>query len=459
MKKGTKLGALLLLAGSAIAMASCGQHLEGTAGAVAEASKLTKAQLMEKSKAEFEAQPGEKFKVVGLTSALQKVATAVAKQCDWIKYGTENDNVDVNNGYKDAALLTALQTAENAYFADYVLAQDARSFGMLVEDGILHNYSPVKKERTELGLAAEDAMPLKGIHFNKLFWTNTNFEKVNNFKLHNIWQMTKSAKAASKTDAIEKVSFQSPATEQINMSFLLSALAPKEQKRIEAAYEKYFGKKWAATGSYTSAGEQWVYEFVETISRWHSSDGTAMKETQVRDDWDAGIVYYGAFAKMKDAVSKNYAVDINGDGDKTDEGVTVTCDGKTYTYNEAAVNAMATVKWDWKIDGFNGFMYCMDSQIINNAKFPFTAALFARVLLEEETYTGAVYNAALSADGKTPVNQYGYYYPGTASTAFKYAPGDWTKEEHKAAEINEDFDYLKDVKETTVNSILAKITA
>ncbi len=459
MKKGTKLGVLLILAGSAIAMSSCGttEKLEGTALAASEASKMTLDELKVESKKEFEAQPNEKFKVVGLTSALQKVATAVAAQCDWIHYGTENDNIDVNNSYKDAALLTALQAADKTYFADYVLAQDARSFATLVEDGILYNYSP--KDKAAIGLADEDCNPLKGIHFNKLFWTNTNFEAVNGFKLHNIWQMTTAAKDANKSDAITKVSFQSPETEQINMSFLLSALNDKEQDRIKAAYKNYFGEDWKASADYASAGEQWLYQFLDTITRWHSSDGTAMKETQIKDDWAAGIVYYGAFAKMKDAVGKTYAVDLNGNGNTTDEGVTVVCDGQTYTYNEASVNAMTTVKWDWAIDGFNGFMYCMDSQIINNAKFPYTAALFARVLLEESTYTAAIYNKnTADADGN-PANQYGYYYPGTASSSFKYAKGDWTKEQHKAKELNEDFDYLKNVKTATVNKIIAKVTA
>lgn len=464
MKKGKKLGAIILLAGSAIAMASCGETKSETELAVEQASTMTLAELKEKSKAEFEAKPNEKFKVVGLTSALQKVAASVAAQCDWIKYKTgadgavgENDNIDVNNGYKDAALLEALQSADNAYVADYVLAQDARSFSTLVEDGILYNYSPADKDA--IGLLDEDTNPLKGIHFNKLFWTNTNFEAVNGFKLHNIWQMTTAAKTANKSDAITKVSFQSPETEQINMSFLVSVLNESEQDRIKTAYKNYFGTDWVANGNYKTAGEQWLDQFLDTISRWHSSDGTAMKETQLKDDWQAGYVYYGAFAKMKDAVGKKYTVDLNGDGDTDDTGIEVVCDGTTYTYAEKDINAMTTVKWDWTIDGFNGFMYCMDSQIINNAKFPYTAALFARVLLEEETYKAAIFNTSTPGSNGEAGNQYGYYYPGTASSTFNYAKGDWTKEQHKAKEINEDFDYLKTVPSSTINSIITKVTA
>lgn len=475
MKKGTKLGALLLLAGSTIAMASCGpnQKLEGTAAAVADANKMTMEQLKAASKAEFEANTGKNFKVVGLTSVLVKVAKTIAADCDWITYGTHkevingkekdvedaNVNVNVNNSYKDYQLLTALNTADKSYFADYALVQDARSFSTYIEDGILHNYVP--SDADALGLKAEDRLPLKGIHFNKLFWTNTNFEKVNGFKLHNIWQMTTSAKSSGKADAITKVSFQTPTTEQINMSFLLSAMSEKEQPRIEAAAKKYFGADWKFDSSkYQSAGEQWMYEFLNTISRWHKSDGDTMKQTQLEADWNAGYVYYGAFAKMKDAVDKSYSVDIDGDGKKTNTAATVVCDGRTYTYDETQkVNAMTTVKWDWAIDGFNGFMYCMDSQIINQAKFPYTAALFARYVLEESTYRGGVFNASTPDANGDPANQYGYYYPGTASTQFKYAKGDWTKEQHIEREINEDYDYLKGVKISAVNSILATVAA
>lgn len=460
MKKGSKFASLLLLAGATVALTACNNNnkLTGTAAAVDSASKMTLAELEAASKKEWEENPNGKFKVVGLTSVLKSIATTVASKYEWLRYGTEDgtDNIDVNNSYKDYALLTALNAADRTYFADYALVQDARSFSTLIADGLLHNFVP-SDALTTIGLKEVDTLPLKGVHFNKLFWTNTNFEAVNGFKLHNIWQMTGSAKTAGKTDYISKVSFQTPVTEQINMSFLLSAMDDAEQARIEAAYEKYFGVKWNADGksTYASAGQQWVTEFVKNISRWHSSDGTAMKETQLKDDWKEGYVYYGAFAKMKDAVTKLYDVDLNGDGDTDDTGVTVVCDGTTYTYAETKINAMTTVKWDWKMDGFNGFMYCMDSEIINNAQYPYTACLFARIMLDEDSYTTAIYNAKNPDANGDPANQYGYYYPGTASSSFRYAEGDWTKEQHIANELNENYEYLSNVKISTVNSILA----
>ena len=439
-----------------------GDELTGTALDVKKASEMTLAELEAASKAEVEAHPNDKFKVVGLTSVLRSVASTVASKYEWLHYEYDKDakqdtpdsNINVNNSYKDYALLTALNTAESVYFADYALVQDARSFSTLLEDGIIHNYVP--KEYKEMGIKEEDTLPLKGVHFNKLFYTNTNFENVTHKKLYNIWQL---AGTSADADHLDKVSFQNPTTEQINMSFLVSAYAEENQERILKAYKDYYGKDWVASGDYTNAGQQWVAELIKNVTRWHGSDGTAMKETQLKDDWNAGYVYYGAFAKMKDAVGKSYPVDLNGNG-VVDTNVQITCDGKTYTYaDEAAVNAMATVKWDWEINGFNGFMYCMDSQIINNAKFPYTACLFARTMLEEQTYTTAIYNKSNPDAAGNPANQYGYYYPGTASADFRYAAGDWTKEQHIAKELNENFDYLKTVKISTVNNILALVSA
>jgi len=469
MKKKILIG-LSVIALASGALIGCGSQgggdeLTGTALDVKKASEMTLKELEEASKKEVEAHPNDKFKVVGLTSVLRSVASTVASKYDWLKYeydkekkaDTPDSNINVNNSYKDYALLTALNTAEDNYFADYALVQDARSFSTLIEDGILHNYVP-SDYKTALGLKEEDTLPLKGVHFNKLFYTNTNFENVTHKKLYNIWQL---AGTSADPDHLDKISFQSPTTEQINMSFLVSAYAESNQARILKAYKDYYGKDWACPEgkTYQNAGQQWVEELIGNITRWHGSDGTTMKETQLKDDWDAGYVYYGAFAKMKDAVGKNYKVDLNGDGEYT-TNVKVTCDGKEYTYaDENSVNAMDTVKWDWEINGFNGFMYCMDSEIINNAKFPYTACLFARTMLLQDTYTTAIYNKDNPDASGQPANQYGYYYPGTATADFRYAKGDWTKEQHIAKEINEDFNYLKTVKISTVNNILALVSA
>ena len=139
---------------------------------------------------------------------------------------------------------------------------------------------------------------------------------------------------------------------------------------------------------------------------------------------------------------------------------------------------MTTVKWDWAIEGFNGFMYTMDSQIINNAKHPYTACLYARSLLLQDVYTGMIFNKDLPgandtvtyswnttgnkvASDHTKVNQYGYYFPGkiTDASKFQYAKGDWTKEVHMQKELVENYDFLKTIKGSQVNAILALVSS
>ncbi len=449
------VSALLLTSGTLVA---CGdnaggddEELTGTALAVSKASKMTLEELEQASREEVEAQPGQQFKVVGLTSVLKSVAKTVAGKYDWLKYTEgkeEGDNINVNNGYKDYQLLTALDTAERQYFADYALAQDARSFSDYLEDGILFNYVP--SDVDALGLPEEGKTPLFGVHFNKLFWTNSNFTHITGKTLHNIWQL---AGTDADPEHLDKLSFQKPDTEQINMSFLVSAYAEENQDRILKAYKSYYGKDWEQSGDYQNAGQQWVAELIKNVTRWHTSDGTAMKETQLKDDWNAGYVYYGAFAKMKDAVGKFYAIE----GQDTDPILKdlVIKEGE----NAGKICAMDTVKWDWEIEGFNGFMYCMDSQIINNAKFPYTACLFARTMLEQETYTTAIYNSKNPDAQGNPANQYGYYYPGKADSTFRYAKGDWTKETHMEKELNENYEYLKNVRKSTINAILTMVSS
>lgn len=434
--------ALVMVCSSVFALAACGpqEELEGTAAIVAEASKMTLEQLKAASKKEME-ESNDTFKVVGLTSVLAKTLTAFQAEYDWVT----TSNSTCKNDYKDYQLLQALDTAENSYFADFALVQDVRSIAA-VDGELLHNYVP--SDYKELGLTDNDIQPLKGIYFNKLFWTNSNFTNITGKTLHNIWQL---AGTSADPDHISNVSFQTAATEQINMSFLLSCEAPENQERIETAYKNYYGVDWSST-EYASAGQQWVTEFIANISRFHSSDGTAMKETQLKNDWKAGYVYYGAFAKMKDAVGKYYTVDGQADDAILKDLIETSGD------NAGKINAMKTVKWDWEIDGFNGFMYAMCSQIVNNAKHPYTACLYARYLVTLQAYEGAIYNKKLpAADGSTgtPVNQYGYYSP--ASNSITYAQGDWTRDVHIQNELLENYSYLKSTKITQVNRILGLI--
>ena len=437
MKKALTIMCASLLSLGVVSMVSCNSTSgtgNETADVVAKASKMSLKELEEAAKAEMEAS-NDTFKVVGLTSTLARGLKKFCEIYTWLPA----EKTYCNNGYKDYQLLTALDQAEQTYFADFALVQDARSLADYAESGILHNYVP--SDYAEMGLAEKDTLPLKGIHFNKIFFVN----KTLGVDLHNIWQL-----AGRDTDEghLDNLSFQSPVTEQINMSFLLSLYDEANAPKLAAAYKKYYGKDFATSDwkdkdgkeLYTSIGDCYVTTFINNISVFHSSDGTAMKATQCQEVKVEGkdpFVYYGAFAKMKDAAGRNYDLDK---------------DGKEET------NAMTTVGWDLAIEGFNGFMYTMYSQIVNNAKHPYTACLYARFILTPEFYTSVMYSDSTPNKAGQASNMYGYYYP-CASTTVGVNDNDWTKETWMQKSIIEDYNYLKTVKTAQITKIQSLIVS
>ncbi len=437
MKKALTIMCASLLSLGVVSMVGCNSTSgtgNETADVVAKASKMSLKELEEAAKAEMEAS-NDTFKVVGLTSTLARGLKKFCEIYTWLPA----EKTYCNNGYKDYQLLTALDQAEQTYFADFALVQDARSLADYAESGILHNYVP--SDYAEMGLAEKDTLPLKGIHFNKIFFVN----KTLGVDLHNIWQL-----AGRDTDEghLDNLSFQSPVTEQINMSFLLSLYDEANAPKLAAAYKKYYGKDFATSDwkddkgneLYTTIGDCYVTTFINNIKVFHSSDGTAMKETQCKEVKVEGkdpFVYYGAFAKMKDAAGKTY--DLDGDGTKE-------------------TNAMTTVGWDLAIEGFNGFMYTMYSQIVNNAKHPYTACLYARFILTPEFYTSVMYSDSTPNKAGQAANMYGYYYPCT-STTVGVNDNDWTKETWMQKSIIEDYNYLKTVKTAQITKIQSLIVS
>lgn len=437
MKKALTIMCASLLSLGVVSMVGCNSTSgtgNETADVVAKASKMSLKELEEAAKAEMEAS-NDTFKVVGLTSTLARGLKKFCEIYTWLPA----EKTYCNNGYKDYQLLTALDQAEQTYFADFALVQDARSLADYAESGILHNYVP--SDYAEMGLAEKDTLPLKGIHFNKIFFVN----KTLGVDLHNIWQL---AGRDTDKDHLDNLSFQSPVTEQINMSFLLSLYDEANAPKLAAAYKKYYGKDFATSDwkddkgkeLYTTIGDCYVTTFINNIKVFHSSDGTAMKATQCQEVKVEGkdpFVYYGAFAKMKDAAAKNYDLDK---------------DGKEET------NAMTTVGWDLAIEGFNGFMYTMYSQIVNNAKHPYTACLYARFILTPEFYTSVMYSDSTPNKAGQASNMYGYYYP-CASTTVGVNDNDWTKETWMEKSIIEDYNYLKTVKTAQITKIQSLIVS
>ena len=415
-------------------LASCGgKGKSATQLAIEEAQKMDIADLEAKAKAEMEASD-DTFKIVALTSTMASAYKEFQKTYTWLT----DKKVFCKNDYKDAALLTALEQADTTYFADFALIQDARSLADLIESGITHNYVP--KDWKELGLAEEDTLPLKGIHFNKIFFVNNTAKLYTEKKFNNVWQL---AGKASDEGHLDNFSFQNPVTEQINLSFLLSLMSEKNAPMLKTAYKDYYKKDWEASKQYDNIGKQFVYELMANVKVWHGSDGTAMKATQysekIEEEEKNGVdpfVYYGAFAKMKDAAKIETKV--------TGE------DGKETTVKGLP---MKTVGWDLELSGFNSFMYTMYSQVVNNAKHPYTACLFARFILTPDCYKAMCYNSLTPNSKGEKSNMYGYYYPCTNKDGVGYNDLDWSRDKWYQKSVMEDYNYLKDVKSSTIEDL------
>lgn len=455
MKKKSSLLALGLLVFSATALVGCNGNTGGTedtstAGIVKKASGMTLTELETAAQAEMEtvSSANDGFKIVGLTSTLSKAAAKFEEKYTWMR-----DKWSCNNSYKDYTLLTALSAADSSYFADFALVQDARSLSDYLEEGTTVNYVP--SDYAELGLAEKDTYPLKGIHFNKIFFSNKHM----GINLHNVWQLS-----GSKDDEghLSNFSFQSPVTEQINMSFLLSLYSDDGVARLTSAYKAYYGKDWAASKDFTNISDEYVKGLIGNISTFHGSDGTAMKETQAKEtDPSKATLYYGAFAKMKDAAAKYYDVTYpDGAQLSTKDAEGNAYDSKKNSHPECS--AMSTVKWDYEINGFNGFMYTMYSQIVNHAKYPYTACLYARFMLTPDCYKAMCYNAVTANKAGEKANMYGYYYPAVVSNTsdgVQDNDNDWTKAKWMKCSIVEDYDFLKNVKSGTLNTILTWVAS
>ena len=169
MKRRLLMGLTIVGVGllSLASVTSCGgESGNNTADIVAQASQMSLADLEAAAEEEM-TNSDDTFKVVALTSTMTSALKLFSETYDWLP----ESKTYCKNDYKDAALFTALEQADSSYFADFALVQDARSLGDYLEGGLLHNYVP--SDYKEMGLAEEDTYPLKGIHFNKIFFCHT----------------------------------------------------------------------------------------------------------------------------------------------------------------------------------------------------------------------------------------------------------------------------------------------
>lgn len=322
--------------------------------AIEKAQSMTLAELEAAAKAELEAHPELTFNADSLTSGVKKALAGFEKKYEWAAGRTAYNS---KKGSEYQPKLIAAQNA-NTYIADFVMIQDASFLkNAMLDTGFLLSYDP---SDAEIQIAAEDANPLVGVTFNKVFqYDNT---VVGADQLKNVWQMTGVDGVSLK--GLNNVSYQNPLGEDINMSFLIMLTSPAACEKLAKAYESYFGKAYDnAADSYQNIGYKFVAEFIANVGHWHSSDSSEVKK--INTYAEDGRILFAGLCKLKDY--EYYKADYK----DTDQYYT-----KTVTASG----------WNNEVEGFNGFVYNMWTLIPVTAKLPYTSCLFIKYIHSAEGY-------------------------------------------------------------------------
>ena len=232
---------------------------------IEEAEGLTYEELLAKAREEV---GDNTIQVFGNSSQLEKALTKFQ----------EETGIKVNNTkLGDADLYNQLGTAfqANKYVADMVLLQDGNMLqSEMLDPGYLLNFIPKEASTT---IAKDDTTPMAAVYLNKIFMYNNNTasndHSLKNY-LTNVWQL---AGTKSDTGHISNTSIKTPTTENVNMNFLTMLTSKEWVKKLETAYEAFYGKKYVKEAKYENIGYKWIAEFL-TNSQAHSSDGTACKD-------------------------------------------------------------------------------------------------------------------------------------------------------------------------------------
>ena len=379
------LSVLLVLTGLCFASGSSESETESVADVIAKAESMTLEELEAAAQAEFEA-AGIPFTAKGPTSGLKKVLAAFQEKYPWFQYNEFSSS-------KDQALYTELTTGigQGQYVADVVMVQDGSSLqSMIIDTGYMLNYVPNSVE-----LAEGDKNPLTALYVNKNFiWNKTNPEYGPDY-LRNVWQLTGADGVSLK--GIHQLSFQNPATENVNMNFLIMLTSDTACEMLSSAYESYFGTPYAGNDGYQNIGYKFLTEFIKNVTTWHSSDTTAVKNMTTMT---TGQVIYAPLNKVKDYPETN-----------------------DY-HNDLAISG-----WNVPVEGFKSFLYKMWIMIPSTAKLPYTACLFIEFFSTPEGFTSGW-------------DSEGYYSVNPETPAVE---GDHTLAEWQQDSIIEDIDYINSV--------------
>ncbi len=379
------LSVLCLVSGICFANGSSETGSLTVADAIANAQNMTLAELEAAAQAEFEA-AGVLFTAKGPTSGFKKVLSAFQEKYPWFQYNEFSSS-------KDQALYTELVTGigQGQYVADISMVQDGSSLqSMIIDTGYMLNYVP-----TTVELAEADKNPLAALYVNKnFFWNKTNPEYGEDY-LQNVWQLT-GADGVS-LSGIHQLSFQNPATENVNMNFLIMLTSDEACQMLAEAYESYFGVPYAANDGYESIGYKFLTEFLKNVTTWHSSDTTAVKNMTTMT---TGQVVYGPLNKVKDYPTTN-----------------------DY-HNDLAISG-----WNVPMEGFKSYLYKMWIMIPSTARLPYTSCLLIEFFCSPEGFTSGW-------------DSEGYY---SVNPLTPPVEGDHTLIEWQDGSIIEDIEYINSV--------------
>lgn len=373
--------------------------------AIEAAQKMSLEELEAASKKEMQDNPDLIWNADSLTSGVNKVLSGFIDKYDWIT--ADNAKYNSKKGSEYQPKLTAANDA-NQYIADFVMIQDAAFVDSLVKDNFLLSYVP---NGDGYNIAESDQNPLVGVTFNKIFYYNS--VNGDNY-LKNVWQLT--GVDGTTLKGMEKVSYQSPLGEDVNMSFLIMLTSPAAVEKLTAAYKTYFGKDYKSSDDdYINIGYKFVAEFIANISTWHTSDTSEVKA--MNDAAHQTGVYFAGLAKVKDYNS------TTGITDPEDPG-----------YWKNVIKASG---YNYEVEGFDGFVYNMWTLIPKTAKLPYTSCLFIRYMLSEEGYAKGF-------------SELGYYCSNTLVPSMDTDP---SLNQWRSKCIVEDVDYINSVYGSVVKFI------
>ena len=227
---------------------------------------------------------------------------------------------------------------------DMVMIQDGANLLDYIDAGKLINFIPASVKDV---IAEGDREPALVHQFiNKLFIYNNKGDNVPAIK--NVWELTDPAMKGN-------VIFKNPATEKVNMNFLVMLTSDDWSAKLAEAYKSWKGED-IDLGEYKNAGYKWIAEFLTNVT-FIKSDTTIAEE--VSQNTAEGKIGLFVLSKLRSS--------------------SVLTDNLTVAQYDATANG-------YTVEPFSGFMYPMYLMIPANAKRPYTAMLFSEYLMSAEGF-------------------------------------------------------------------------